>query len=105
MTKYVFTYSGGDGKMPEDPAEIEQVMAAWGAWYEQLGAAVVDGGAPFGPAATVAPDGSVSDGASVQLTGYSIVDADSLGAATDMAKGCPVLANGGAVQVSEAIDM
>jgi hypothetical protein len=59
MAKYVLTYHG-EGGMPETGEEVNQVMAAWGAWFEQLGAAVVDGGNPFGAASTISPDGSVS---------------------------------------------
>lgn len=104
MTKYVFSYHG-NSEMPTDQAVIDQVMAAWGAWFGQLGDAVVDGGNPFGASKTVASDGSVSDGNAASLSGYSIVQADSLDAATEMAKGCPVLEGGGTVTVSETIEM
>lgn len=105
MTKYVLTYHGGNAEIPSDPAEVEQVMAAWGAWFGQLGDAVADGGAPIGAASTIAPDGSTSDGQSVSVTGYSILEATSLEDAVAMAKGCPVLEGGGTVQVGEAIEM
>ena len=49
----------------------------------------------------VAPDGSISEGASSALTGYSILQADSLSSAAETAKGCPVLARGGSVEVYE----
>ncbi len=39
------------------------------------------------------------------LSGYSIVSADSLDSAVELAKGCPVLEIGGAVDVYEAIAM
>jgi len=105
MAKFIFGYHGGHG-MPETPEEQEKVMAAWGEWFGSLGAAVLDGGNPFGSARTVATDGAITDGGgSNPLTGYSIVDADSLDAAVTMAKDCPVLANGGNVEVCEAIDM
>ncbi len=103
MTKYVLTYHGG-GPMPETEAEVAEVMAAWGAWFEQLGGAVVDGGNPFGPASTISPDGSVS-GEGQGLSGYSIIEAASMDAAVEAAKGCPVLTNDGTVAVNEAIDM
>ena len=103
MTKYLLSYHG-EGGMPESEAEMNEVMAAWGAWFETLGEAVVDGGNPIGPASSIAPDGSVS--ASGQgLTGYSIISADSMEAAVAAAQGCPVLAGGGTVGVNEAIDM
>ena len=47
MAKFAFVYHGG--KMPESPEEGERVMAAWGAWYESMGAALLDGGGPAGP--------------------------------------------------------
>jgi hypothetical protein len=47
----------------------------------------------------------VSDGGSLGVTGFSIVSADSLDLAIELAKGCPVLEIGGAVDVYEAITM
>jgi hypothetical protein len=67
--------------------------------------AVVEGGAAMGAAKTVGPGGSVSDGGSRGLSGYSIVSADSLESAVELARGCPVLEIGGAVDVYEAIAM
>lgn len=105
MTNYVLTYHGGAG-MPETEAEQAEVMAAWGAWMGELGDKLVDGGNPLAAHKTVAADGSVSDGGTAaELGGYSIVSADSFDAAVAMAKGCPILAAGGSVQVSETIVM
>jgi len=104
MANYMFAYSGGNG-VAADEAERDAQMAQWNQWFGQLGAAVVDGGAPTGSAKTVGTGGSVSDGGSRGLTGYSIVSADSLDAAVELAKGCPVLEVGGAVDVYEAITM
>lgn len=103
MAKYVFVYRGGS--MAETEAAQQEVMAAWGAWYAELGSAVVDGGNPFGPAKAVASDGTVTDGGPSGLTGYTIVEAADLAAAAAMAKGSPVLASGGAVEVYETFDV
>src|SRR5947209_17736601 len=103
MANYMFAYSGGNGVASE--SERNAQMAKWGQWFGQLGSAVVDGGAPTGTAKTVGTGGSVSDGGSRGLTGYSIVAADSLNSAVELAKGCPVLEVGGAVDVYEAIAM
>jgi hypothetical protein len=100
MANYMFAYSGGDG-LPVDDAERDAVMAKWGQWFGQLGSAVVDGGGPAGAAKTVRKGVSVKDGGSIGLTGYSIVTADSLNAAVELAKGCPALEVGGAVDVYE----
>jgi len=104
MTKYVFSYHG-DSEMPTEQAAVDEIMAAWGAWFGSLGDAVVDGGNPFGASKTVASDGSVSNGNAASLSGYSVVNADDLDAATAMAKGCPILSAGGSITVSETIDM
>ncbi len=100
----MFAYSGGNG-MAADQADRNAQMAKWGQWFGGLGSAVVDGGAPTGTAKTVGPGGSVSDGGSRALTGYSIVSADSLDSAVGLAQGCPILETGGAVDVYEAVVM
>jgi hypothetical protein len=48
-------------------------MDRWMAWFGELGAAVVDMGAPFGAAAT----------------GYAVIEAANLHDTVVMAKGCP----------------
>jgi hypothetical protein len=102
MAHYVFAYSGGKG-VAADEAERNEQMARWSEWFGELGSAVVDGGAAMGAAKTVGPNASVSDGGSRAMTGYSIVSADSLDSAVELAKGCPVLEIGGAVDVYETI--
>ena len=104
MAKYMFVYSGGRGVAAEE-AERNAQMARWGQWFGELGAAVVDGGAAMGTAKTVGPGGTVSDRGSRRVTGYSVVSADSLDSAVELAKGCPVIEIGGAVDVYEAIAM
>src|ERR1039457_1266805 len=79
-------------------------MQAWGAWFGTLGDSVADMGNPFGNSATVS-SGGVADGGKSGAGGYSIVSAGSLSDATAKAKGCPVLAGGGSVEVYEAIPM
>jgi hypothetical protein len=103
MAKYLMVYHGGS--MPE-PADMPAVMQAWGDWLGGMGAAIVDGGNPVGQSSTVMSDGSVkNDGGANPVSGYSIIEANNLDAALAHAKGCPVLAGGGTVEVAEAIDM
>ena len=103
MANYVFVYSGGNG-VSEDETERAAQYAEWGRWFEKLGPAIVDGGQAVGAAKTVT-GGSVADGGSCGITGYSVMSADSLDAAVELAKGCPVIRIGGAVDVYEAIAM
>ena len=80
-------------------------MEAWGAWFGGIGAGVADPGNPFGPSATVASNGSVTDGTTSGLTGYTVLTADSLADAVEHAKGCPLLKNGGSIQVFETFNI
>ncbi len=105
MAKYLLAYHGGSG-MAETEEEQAKVMAAWGAWYEKLGAAIVDGGAPVGASKTVASDGSVSEGGGTNpLTGYTVITAGSHDEAVSHASGCPIRDAGGNIEVAELIDM
>ncbi len=101
MAKYLFAYKGG--AMADTEAEQQAAMAKWGSWFGALGSAIVDPGAPFGPSSAVGSDGSVTGGGGGGLSGYSVIDASDIGAASEMAKGCPVLEAGGSVEVYEAI--
>ncbi len=103
MTKYVFAYHGGG--MPESPEEQARVMAAWEAWFGQMGSAVVDGGNPVGDVRTVGHDGSVTAGGTNPISGYSLVEAADIDAALAHAKGCPILESGGSVEVAETLEM
>jgi len=101
MGNFLFAYRGG--QMADTEEEQQAAMARWGAWFGQLGDAVVDGGNPFAASASVKSDGTTGDGAESGLGGYSVITAGDLGAATELAKGCPVLENGGSVDVYETI--
>ncbi len=103
MPKFVLTYHGL-AEMPTEPDAIAAVMKEWETWYGTIGSDLVDGGAPFGAATAIGPDGSQVD-APAQMSGYTIISAADLESAATVAKGCPVLTNGHTVQISEAIDM
>lgn len=102
MPKYIFAYHGG--KMPESEEEGARVMQAWNDWFADLGAAVDDGGAPVGSSKTVSSSGVADGGGANPLSGYTLVNADSIEAAVEMAKGCPILDHG-TVEVAEALPM
>lgn len=101
MANYVFAYKGGS--MAATEAEREAAMAAWGSWFGSLGQAVVEVGNPFGASTSVGANGS--SGQAGSLSGYSVVAADDLAAAAELAKGAPVIANGGSVEVYETIQV
>ena len=104
MAKYLFVYHGG--KRATNPADVKQAMDAWGKWFGSMGTAVIDGGNPVGQSSTVKADGSVvSDGGANPASGYSLIEAPTLEEAFKKAKSCPILANGGSIEIAEAMDM
>ena len=104
MSKYLFVYHGGS--RPETKEEQAKVMDAWGQWFGSLGSAVVDGGNPVGVSSTVQSNGSVVDnGGSNPVSGFSLIEASDVDDAVAKAKGCPILAAGGSVELAEAFDM
>ncbi len=103
MSNYVFAYHGG--KKPESPEEGAKDMVKWKAWVGGLGDAVVNPGTPLGKSKTVSSGGVSDDGGSNPLLGFSIVKADSMDAALEMAKACPTLEIGGTLEVAEVMEM
>jgi hypothetical protein len=106
MAKYVMMFYGG-GSMPATPEEQTASLQEWNDWYGGLGAGVVDMGNPTtGAAKTVAADGSAADGGVGEgPSGYAIVEADSLDAASAMTKGCPILVHDGKIAVYETFNI
>lgn len=105
MATYLLAYHGVG--MPETPEEQARVMAAWEKWFGKLGkAAVVDPGNPIGRTKTIARTGRVTNGAGKNpITGYSIIKAKDVEAATKLAQGCPILGSGGSIEVCETFDV
>jgi len=101
MGKYLLAYRGGN--MAATQEERDAAMAAWGQWLGDLGGSLVDAGNPFAGSAAIDGSGGVSDGANSGLTGYSILEASSLGEASEKTKGCPIFAGGGSVDVYETL--
>jgi hypothetical protein len=104
MAKYLLVYTG-DATAPTSEEEGKAVMDAWWGWFGGLGDAVVDPGNPIGPSVAVTADGTISAGAPSGVSGYSVITADSLDAATAAAKTCPHLSAGGVVEVYETQDI
>ncbi len=103
MSIYVFAYHGG--KKPESPEEGANYIAKSKTWVGGLGDAMVNPGTPLGKSKTVSSGGVSDDGGSNPLSGFSIVKADSMDAALEMAKVCPFLDLGGTLEVAKVMKM
>jgi hypothetical protein len=108
MTKFLVLYNSpipaAEMMAKATPEETKAGMDAWTAWSERNSDAVVDLGVPLGSSMRIQP-GSTAQG-STQASGYSIVEADSLGDATKMLEDHPHLQTpGGTIDVLEFLAM
>jgi hypothetical protein len=92
MATYLLVYRSAKNA-PDDPNH----MAAWQAFFESLGASVLDTGNPIFDRSAL---GDCETDTTV-LGGYSIISADDLESAVALAKGCPELTSAGGVEVGE----
>ena len=104
MAKFIYLYRGPAPDLtPEQGAER---TAAFGAWMQAVGAALIDVGSPFGASTSVHDDGSEAPAG--DLIGYTIVEADDLGEAKRLTDGLPFLAGRDgrcAVEIFELVAM
>ncbi|NKB49895.1 MAG: hypothetical protein GKS02_11120 [Alphaproteobacteria bacterium] len=104
MSDFIFAYHGGS--KPETPEEGAEMMAKWQAWIAANGDAMVNPGSPLGMSKTVSADGVADDGGANPLSGYSIVNADSMDAVLEIAKACPFLEMDTAtIEVAQVMEM
>ena len=103
MSQYIITYLNGD--QPSSPEEGKQHFAKYKEWLYSLGESAVSPANPLKDTSTVNSDGTVTSGSTTSMSGFTILEADSMEAALLIAKGCPFLDIGGSLEVSELIQM
>ena len=103
MPQYMITYLGGD--QPSSPEEGKQHFAKYKEWLSSLGGSAVSPANPLKDTSTVNSDGTVTTGSTTSMSGFTIIEADSMEAALLIAEACPFLDIGGSLEVSELIQM
>ena len=103
MPQYMMTYLGGD--QPSSPEEGKQHMSKYMDWLASLGDSAVSPANPLKDTRTVNSDGTVNTGGTTAMSGYTIIEVDSMEAALSIAKACPFLDVGGSLEVSELVKM
>ncbi len=103
MPKFVFAYHGGHQFKTQEEGAAH--MVKWQAWSAGLGDAVVDPGMPFSGSKTVSAGGVADDGGANPLSGITIIQAETMEEALEMAKSCPHVNIGGTIEVAQAMDM
>ena len=96
MKKFVIFHYGFETPTP-------QIMDAWNKWFASIGDKIVDPGSPLGPGREISRSGTKDlPLGSDSLTGYTVINADSIDAAEQIAKGCPMITS---VRIYEAMSM
>jgi len=110
MKNFMFLFRGGSSdNSPLSPEESQQHMQKWFDWVADLQAkGLYAGGEALMPTGkTVRPGNVVTDGPYAEskelVGGYFLVKAESLEAASELAKACPDLSLGGSVEVRDVV--
>ena len=107
MSKFLFVYRlNSDSYGTAPPEEMQQTLRKWQTWISegiQNGWMLDAGDALKKEGCVVNAAKVITDGPFIEVKeivgGFSIVQADTLAAAAELAKGCPVFLRGGSVEV------
>ena len=98
MERFLIVYRGAPGGVASESAQHKPER--WAAWFDNLGAAVIDRGslshgAVEVPSRLLGPKESTSS-----LSGYSVVQASDFNAAVALAESSPIFDEGGSVEIA-----
>jgi hypothetical protein len=103
MPNFMIAYYGGN--QPSSQEEGMAQMNKWKAWVEGLGETIVNPGTPL-PVSKIVTSSSVEDDKDPNsMKGFAVVKAESIEAATEIAKSDPFLENGGTIRVFQMMEM
>lgn len=106
MSEFVFLYRGGE--RPTSPEQMQQALQEWMAWFRDLAdkGHILDRGQPLERSGRVVRSKNTSvitDGPFTEtkdlIGGYTLVKANDVAHAAELAQGCPILEEGGEVEV------
>ncbi|MEO6613225.1 MAG: YciI family protein [Chitinophagaceae bacterium] len=109
MKDFLLVFRNDYSKQPKaSPEEMQAIMKKWMDWVGGIAAQnkLTTAGAPLAAGGKVVRGNNViTDGPYTEIKeligGYTIVKADSLDEAAELAKNCPILGTGGNVEVRE----
>ena len=103
MATFILVYLGGN--QPSDPEEGAKHFEEYREWLGSLGDALVSPANPLKDTHVITPDGQVAAGSKTEMSGFTVIQADSMLIAIEMSKTCPFLEIGGTLEVSEMMRM
>jgi len=112
MAKFQYIFRGGAFVTPGlSPSEMQAHMAKWYSWASALiatqhnlgGQPLQTAGATLRGRAAVMTDGPYAESKDL-VTGNMLIEADTLSAATELARGCPVFEFDGSVEIRPILE-
>ena len=110
MNQYLLIYRNDvSQEFNHSPEQMQAIMEQWGAWHEDLAkeGRLVASEALQTSGKVLAPDNSITDGPYVEskelIGGFTLIKAESIEKAIDLAKGCPLHAGGEKIEVREVM--
>jgi hypothetical protein len=96
MKKFVLFHYGFETPTPK-------IMDDWNKWFASIGNKIVDPGSPLGPGKEISRAGVKDLPLGLEsLTGYTVINAESMQEAEQIAKGCPMITS---LRIYEAMSM
>ena len=96
MKKFVFLHVGYE-------TPTKEIIDAWMKWFGSIKDHIVDSGNPFGPGREITKIGTKQLPHDKEaITGYTIINAESMDEAEKIAKSCPMITS---MRVYEAMSM
>lgn len=106
MSEFLFLFRGSE-RLARSPEETQKSMQKWVAWFRELNekGVVKDPGNPLDASGRVVRGHSkdVHDGPYAEakdlINGYVLIEAPTIDQAVELSKSCPILEDGGSVEV------
>ncbi|HSN16567.1 MAG TPA: YciI family protein [Gammaproteobacteria bacterium] len=111
MNDFAFVYRGWDTSA--SPEDMQKTVDLWRAWFKDLEASghLKDPGLPLDKSGSVikgtrklVSDGPFAEAKDV-VGGFTLITAQDLQQATDLARGCPILESGGSIEVRPVLPL
>ncbi len=103
MATYILVYLGGN--QPTDEEEGAKHFEKYREWLGSLGDALISPANPLKDTNVITPDGNVAPGSTTEMSGFTVIQADTMQIAVELARSCPFLEIGGTLEVSEMMRM
>ncbi len=103
MAQYIISYLGGN--LPPSPEEATKHFEKYKEWLASLDDAIVSAANPLKDTQTINPDGTIVNGSTTAMSGFTVIKADSMEIALEYSKSCPFLEIGGTLEISELMQM